>query len=398
MTVRTRFALIGDPHLAVAQGDPDPLLEIDPGRKLHGESKALLEAVVRAVNAENGLEAAIVLGDMTRDGELFNHTVAAVVLSQLDCPYYVVAGNHDLIRQRRPGVTYPDDQRLDLDGFRQFYEDRGLPEGQLDYTVELGGAVDLHVLNSNFTLEQLAEAGIPVERQDDGFVTDAQRGWLAERLDSGRGAGRLPLVVLHHTVMEQSPVEAERHMLYNTFRFWQLHGAAEMRALLAQYRVPLVLSGHLHAQSINQRDGVTNLVTAATVSYPHSYRVITVTEDAIICETRSPAEHLSGGFIERSRAQLSEGMGSLIRGYAAGNAMTAPHADAIAAMVQDSGWWPAFCDGTAAGFKVAPELQQGDMLRRMVLGQVAGILNEYGTWKAQRPDPNYIELPLADYS
>ena len=43
------IAVIGDPHIAVPQGDNDTRLEVDPGRKLHGLSVELLEETIRCL-------------------------------------------------------------------------------------------------------------------------------------------------------------------------------------------------------------------------------------------------------------------------------------------------------------------------------------------------------------
>src|SRR4051794_32107322 len=116
-----KLAIIGDPHLAVPLGMDDKLIECDPGFKLHGHSKLLLEAAIAAVNAERDVDAVLLLGDMTRDSELFNHVAAAELLALLQAPLYILAGNHDLVRVRREGVSYPDSPRLDRAEFLDFW-------------------------------------------------------------------------------------------------------------------------------------------------------------------------------------------------------------------------------------------------------------------------------------
>ena len=108
MPEHCRIAIIGDPHVAVPRGENDARMEIDPGRKLHGLSVELLTETIAQVNATEDLACAVILGDMTRDSELFNHEVAKSLVDTLNVPYYIVVGNHDLKRQRKDGVTYPD--------------------------------------------------------------------------------------------------------------------------------------------------------------------------------------------------------------------------------------------------------------------------------------------------
>src|SRR5438105_14133018 len=126
---RLKLAVVGDLHIAIAQGENDLRLEPDPGRKLHGFSIELFEAVTAAVNAEPGLHAVLILGDMTRDSEAFNHETARPLLRKLDAPVYLALGNHDLQRRRPEGVFYPDVELFDRAATCQFYRDGGLPGG-----------------------------------------------------------------------------------------------------------------------------------------------------------------------------------------------------------------------------------------------------------------------------
>jgi Icc protein len=397
MPERLRLAVIGDPHLAVPRTHPDPRLEIDPGRKLHGLSVELLTTTIAEVNAEPAIDAALLLGDMTRDSELFNHEVAAEVLAQFRIPYYLVAGNHDNIRQRREEVTYPGEPRLDRDGFIDFYRGRGLPVDSTRYAVELPGGVVLIVLDSNMTLAELKLNKLGVAYQDHGWISRQQRLWLDSVLENVTGAGRLPLVSVHHSITAQSPAEHQGHPLLRFFRSWRLRGAASLRRALARHRVPLVLSGHLHAQSVNVEDGITNLVTAASVSYPHAWRLLTFSDDAIRIESRPLKAIPSCADLQvESRRWLAEGMGELIRQHSSRVPMLSKMSSGLRDFFIESDWWPRFCDGTQAGFHL-DNSQLGEMnpLAGAVYRNMVNVLNEYGSWKAERGDPNTLEIPLA---
>jgi 3',5'-cyclic AMP phosphodiesterase CpdA len=393
-----KLAVIGDLHVAVPLSENDLRLEPDPGRKLHGYSVELFEAAIAAVNAEPDIDAVLLLGDMTRDSEAFNHEVARPLVQRLRPPVYIMLGNHDLQRRRAEGSAYPDVEHFDRGATCQFYRGCGLPGGASRYCVDLPG-VRLIVLDSNRELLELQDAGLDIRMQDDGWLGEAQIAWLDEMLRDARAQGRLPLVAVHHTVMDHSPAERQGHPLQFLFRYWQLHDAAATRAVLAKHRVPLVLSGHIHAQSANVQDGVYNLVTSATVSYPHIWRLVTVDDDAISIESRRLTSIASLPDLQlRSREWMSEGMGLSIKEKAATMPMLAPLANELSDFVGRSGWWPRFCDGTLSGFKVDPRLTNGvGGLAALVFGQVAGILDEYGKWKAQRPDANTLRIELGPY-
>ena len=61
-------------------------------------------------------------------------------------------------------------------------------------------------------------------------------------------------------------------------------------------------------------------------------------------------------------------------------------------MVARSEWWPRLADGTLAGFRVDPQLLPRNPLAWIAYAKVAELLNEYGSWKAERGDPRELNL------
>ncbi|MCB1185766.1 metallophosphoesterase [bacterium] len=396
MSNQLRLAIIGDLHVAVAHGENDERLEIDPGRKLHGLSVELCEATIAAINAEQDIDAAIILGDMTRDSELFNHEVAAKLVRQLNVPFHIVAGNHDMARKRPESSRYPGVEVLDRNDFCDFYRGNGLPGATTRYVVPLPGDHTLIVMDSNLTLNELKTEGFDESSQDDGFVLPDQLAWLEQVLSHCRDSGHLPIVAIHHTVMDQSPAEESNHILSRIFRYWQVHQAARLRELFSSYDVKLVLSGHIHAQSVNVQDGFVNLVTSAAVSYPHAWRLLHI-EDGICSVESRPLSVLPTvrNLQYASREWMNEGMGEMIRQKVSGVPLLAPLADKLTLMVEQSGWWPRFSDGTLSGFRVDPGLiPQAGGLNLMAIRQVVGVLDDYGRWKSERPDPSQLRIRL----
>lgn len=392
-----KLAIIGDPHLAVPQGADDQLLEIDPGRKLHGLSVELLEAVVAGVNAEPDVTAAIVLGDLTRDSEDFNHLRATAVLSTLNIPYYLVLGNHDLGLERGGVVDriYPGSKRLNRAEMVEFYLGQGIPGASSYYSVELPGLL-LIVLDSTLSPEDRAVCGIEGVGPDDGWIEPAQLNWLEQQLAGAPQRGLLPLVAMHHSSMDHSPAERQGHPLRRTLQFWQLRNAAELNDLLRRYQVPLLLSGHLHAQCVNCEQGLVNLVSSATVSYPHSWRLLRFESDSIEVESRPISSIPSCVDLQScSRDWMAEGMTSVIVSKLREIGPLARHVDALGEMVTRSQWWPRFSSGTLAGFKVdAGIIPKTDFVSNLLTQQIVQILNAFGDWQDARPDPNTLSIPL----
>ncbi|MCC7478303.1 metallophosphoesterase [bacterium] len=395
-----KLALIGDPHLAVPQAADDPLLEIDPGRKLHGLSQELLAGVISEINAVDNLSAVVILGDLTRDSEIFNHQRVSELLAGINAPYYLVLGNHDLGLERGGVVDkiYPGIERLDRGQFIDFYSGRGLPQGSGYYRADLPGPCSLIVLDSSMSPQDRQACGFKDAGPDDGWIEPVQLRWLDEQLEDLQAAGRRALVFMHHSCMDHSPAERPGHVLHRTLKFWQLLNAAELNQILRRHGVPAVFSGHLHAQCVNAEDGLVNVVTSATVSYPHAWRLLSIGQDSIEVESRLLRSIPSCPELQSSsREWMAQGMTDIILQKLRDIGPLARHLDALGEMVTRSQWWPRFSDGSLRGFRVDPALvPKTDFVSNLMTQQIVQILNSFGAWQDSRPDPGQLSIPLDD--
>ena len=187
------------------------------------------------------MAAALIMGDLTHDSELFNHDIPRELLPRLRPPYYFVLGNHDLKRQRPAGVAYEGEAVAGRRGGRRALSRPRFPRRHDTLRRELPGGVALIVLDTNRSLAELALAGGAISAQEDGFIGEPQLAWLDGVLTQLRAAGRLPLVAVHHALLDQSPAERPGHMLYGAFRHWRIGDSAPLLECLKRHRVPLVL-------------------------------------------------------------------------------------------------------------------------------------------------------------
>ena len=86
-----KFAVIADPHMSVAGPN-------SPGNstKMFKQSVELLQSAIKAINEEGGVDFVVALGDLTKDSEPWNVDRFKEVMAELNMPYYVVLGNHDV--------------------------------------------------------------------------------------------------------------------------------------------------------------------------------------------------------------------------------------------------------------------------------------------------------------
>lgn len=256
MTSSFRFAIVSDPHIALPQ-----TIWNHPSRfHLVEVSIPALEQVLTEL-AQLELDFLLLPGDLTQHGEPENHEWLVNRLAQLPYPVYVVPGNHD-IPQEKAG-----DRAIGLAEFPHYYRQFGYAETRAAfYRCEVVPGVTLLGLNSiafNAQGEQL----------EMGRLDDAQLHWLDETL--AQVGDHLVLVMLHHNVLEHLPGQTHHGM----GRRYMLENAPDLLARLHRANVPLIFTGHLHVQDIAHQAGLYEITTGSLVSYPHPYRILTLTTD-----------------------------------------------------------------------------------------------------------------------
>ncbi|HYD97919.1 MAG TPA: metallophosphoesterase [Alphaproteobacteria bacterium] len=180
-----------------------------------GENEAAVAGAAQWI-ADNPVDLAILSGDLTREGQPKEFEAARAWIDALPCKVVVTAGNHD--------VPYFNIPYRALMPWRRF--DRWMGD-----------------LKAPPPVEGLCYAGIntargvqPRANWSKGQISAAQVRKAIGRL-SGGAAGALKLVTCHHPLMEVvgGPM---------TGKVW---GGAAAAQALAECRVDLVLSGHIHA-------------------------------------------------------------------------------------------------------------------------------------------------------
>lgn len=251
MGLRFRFAVISDLHVTL----PHTLWDAPNRFHLVEVSIPSLEQILAQLEPLD-LDFLLLPGDLTQHGEWDNHEWLAQRLRQLPYPSYVVPGNHDIVARDRS------EQRIGLADFSRIYQDFGYSDGVTPYyqrTILPG--VRLIGLNSNGFDPTGNQLGV-------GYLDPEQLAWLDQVL--ANLGDDLPLVMLHHNVLEHLPGQAESPMGQR----YMLHNRQELIDRLMAAAVPLMFTGHLHVQNVARQDNLCEILTGSLVSYPHPYRVI----------------------------------------------------------------------------------------------------------------------------
>lgn len=255
MPLNFRFAVISDLHIAL------PHTVWDGPNRLHlvEVSIPVLEEILDRL-AQLDLDFLLLPGDLTQHGELENHLWLRDRLAQLPYPVYVIPGNHDV------PTLHEDEQSIGYSAFPGLYRDFGYAESgdRHYYSQSILPGVRLIGLNSNT---------FDVEGNQTGCIDSEQLAWLTETLQ--QTGDELVLVMVHHNIIEHMPDQANDPLGHR----YILKNANELKEILRSADVQIVLTGHLHIQSIAEETQLYDITTGSLVSYPHPYRVIEVHAD-----------------------------------------------------------------------------------------------------------------------
>ncbi|MEM9769757.1 MAG: metallophosphoesterase, partial [Cyanobacteria bacterium P01_D01_bin.71] len=102
-------------------------------------------------------------------------------------------------------------------------------------------------------------------------VDAAQLDWLSATLAGLKS--EWVMVAIHHNVLEHLPDQAHHPM----GRRYITENREALLQRLRQGGVRLIFTGHLHVQDIAQDGNLWEVTTGSLVSYPHPYRILTLT-------------------------------------------------------------------------------------------------------------------------
>lgn len=218
------------------------------GKDLKYQPVAIRALVQEALTANPRPTAVIFTGDVTFNGAKASAESLAkrlVPLQKAGIHVLVTPGNHDIYdgwaRKYQGAKQYKVEQISPTD-WRNIFNDGYHNEhsedtASLSYTVTLNRTYQLIMLDSNIYTIQ------PSNRNPNtgGELKPATMSWLRAQLAAGKKAGRTSLVFMHHNLYVHNAMVNRGYVLNN---------APALRKLLTQYHVPVLFSGHIHAQDI----------------------------------------------------------------------------------------------------------------------------------------------------
>lgn len=334
----TTFALISDPHIAVANPQTGWAIGSIPQEPtLYDRSVELLEAAIAEINAIPEVDFVLVAGDLTKDSEPYNHDAARQLLTGFRRPVFCVPGNHDQPRppRLRPlELLDPDVDPVPTRDIPRLYGDFGFRHtGIAAWAAD--PAPDVHLVG-------LCSAKPDA---DCGYISPELLAWLDDDLSRQRDAARETIVMLHHSIVEHVPGERINPM----FSWFHVENSEELKAVLHRHGVRITLTGHLHMQDVKREAGLYNIVTASLAGYPHAYRICELRDRELELRSRRLTSIPSAPDLQAfSRRNTADAFVDVIR-----DVLQAPpfdydlrRAEITAEKLRD--WWPRIADGDEA--------------------------------------------------
>ena len=268
----------------------------------------LLDAFIKET-VKRDPDIVIINGDLTYNGEKLSHESLAKALAEFkknDIQALVIPGNHDILNAHAYDYSHDDaiyyTDYITAQDFREIYKDFGFTnaksydEASLSYLFEAGEDLWLFMLDSNTYEENTNFAPSSI-----GCIREETLTWMSELLDK-KAEDTTVLVFMHHPLLNLGGSSS-----------YVLENDDEFKEIVDKYRLPLVISGHIHAQNVKEEksDHVTfkNLGISSLAVYDHQYtelvyhpaKTIDVTTHDLDMETYAQNEGITDPFFKDFR-------------------------------------------------------------------------------------------------
>ena len=237
------------------------------------ESSEINKAVFKELKEDKETELIIIPGDLSKDGEYESHKSLIKELNALKDAgkkIFVLTAGHDY---NEFGRSYNNDEFVQVKGtelkelYNLYYEfgfkdALSLDEETYSYIAEIAPQTRILALNCDS------------KKECKGLIDERLLSWAKEQLEKAREEGAYVIAMCHYPIIPSVPVfdlVGDAHV-----KNWR-----EIASFLADNGVELVLTGHMHIQSINEfvtetGNKLVDICTATTVGTPAKYRKIEI--------------------------------------------------------------------------------------------------------------------------
>lgn len=255
----------------------DQVFTYGDGRFVH-YSNEIMSTLVDTVKS-NQTDILILSGDLTHDGEKASHIAMAAQLKEIEkngTRVYVVPGNHDLENPFAKDYAiggWKTAETVTQEEFEEIYKNYGFGEAisrdpnGLSYLVAPSEDVYLLMLDSNkYGMLNMPTGG--------GVIKNETLEWIKEATQLARENHARIVTVMHHNLIKHS----ER-----LYQGYVINNSEEVVPVFDELDLNIVLSGHMHAQSIKSTEQTNNtiydIVTSSMSIYPMNIGILDYSKD-----------------------------------------------------------------------------------------------------------------------
>ncbi|MFD1486047.1 metallophosphoesterase [Lacticaseibacillus baoqingensis] len=232
--------------------------------------------------------AVIITGDVTFNGALASAKSIAkrlAPLQQAGIHVLAIPGNHDIYdgwARKYTGKAQTKVTQISPKMWRQVFADgyqhaASIDPNSLSYAITLNRDYRLLLLDSNIYTIQPSN----LAPNTGGQLSKSTLTWLRQQLAVAKKRGQHPLVFMHHNLYPHASHASG----------WVLNNAEAVRKLLSAYQVPVVFSGHIHAQDIMADPAgqatPKEIISASFTQTPGIYGVIKLTPETFDYHTQA---------------------------------------------------------------------------------------------------------------
>ncbi len=246
------------------------------------ESSDIVKTVFEKIAADKSTDTVIIPGDLSKNGEFESHKSFIKELNKLKesgKKIYVITAGHDFNEYSRAFVN---DECIKVEGtpFTELYNlyyDFGYSQAlavdkrTLSYVTQVSDGLRLLAINCDS------------EGKRKGTIDDELYAWMQEQLDDAKKADCKVFAICHYPVIPPVPV-------FDLVGDAKLYDWRKAASFLADNGVEVVLTGHMHIQSINEYvsekgNKLIDICTSCLVGSPAKYRKINLSDSSVKVES-----------------------------------------------------------------------------------------------------------------
>ena len=275
-----RMMLIADPHV-MAQSLTEESRSFDlmmqkQRKMLHLSESAFIATIDTALLYKPSL--VLIPGDLTKDSEVASHDVVLGQLKRLEeagIAVLLIPGNHDIDGDAK---AYIGESAQGVDALSDAeWEDK--------YSMVYSQVTAKDPLSHSYLAEPISGVSIlgidASHGAGDGYLSDETFQWLLNQADLARDKGNTVIAMCHWQLLNH--VDGDGIIMESG----RLQNADIVRDSLMAHGVRLVLTGHVHVNSISTYrdtismtgDSIVEISTGSPITYPCPYRWLIVSDD-----------------------------------------------------------------------------------------------------------------------